>query len=378
MSNTLTGVMPKILARGLMSLRQRVIMPRLVNNSYSIEAAKKGDVINVPIPAPKTATAVTPSNTPPAPSDSAPSSVQIALDQWYHSDFHLTDKELTQIDRLEHFIPMEMDEAIKALANKVNQHIFSKYVKVYGYVGTAGTTPFGTDITVATGLKKVLNQQLCPKEERRAVIDFSAEANATALAPFRDASQSTDKNVIIEGELGRKVGFDWYADDHVPTHTKGAAGTVLVDQADVEVGDTTVHFDGLTAKASVGDVFTVAGDSQTYVVTAASDLASTDGDMTFQPPAQVAWANDAAVTFKASHVVNLGFHRDAFAFATRPLVASTIDLELGNKIMSMQDPKSGIVLRLEISRQYKQTVWDFDILWGAELVRAELAARLAG
>src|SRR5215216_870895 len=103
MANTLTEIMPKILARGLMHLRKRVVMPRLVNNSYSIEAAEKGDVINVPIPVSRTAKVVNPGPTPPVTSDSAPAKVQIALDQWYHEDFRLTDKELQLIDRQKDF-----------------------------------------------------------------------------------------------------------------------------------------------------------------------------------------------------------------------------------------------------------------------------------
>lgn len=46
--------------------------------------------------------------------------------------------------------------------------------------------------------------------------------------------------------------------------------------------------------------------------------------------------------------------------------------------MSMQDPQTGIVLRLEVSRQHKQIVWEFDILYGARLVRPELAVRILG
>jgi hypothetical protein len=46
--------------------------------------------------------------------------------------------------------------------------------------------------------------------------------------------------------------------------------------------------------------------------------------------------------------------------------------------MSMTDPQTGITLRLEVSRQYKQVTWEFDILWGAKLVRPELATRIAG
>ncbi len=42
------------------------------------------------------------------------------------------------------------------------------------------------------------------------------------------------------------------------------------------------------------------------------------------------------------------------------------------------DPVSGIALRLEVSRQYKQTTFSYDILGGAQLIRPELAAIVAG
>jgi hypothetical protein len=39
---------------------------------------------------------------------------------------------------------------------------------------------------------------------------------------------------------------------------------------------------------------------------------------------------------------------------------------------------SGVALRMEVVRQNKQTLFDFDVLYGAACVRPELAVRLAG
>lgn len=375
MTNTLTNIMPKILARGLKVLRQSVIMPRLVNNDYSSEAARKGDVINVPIGRDRTSSAVVPGPTPPAPTDSAFDNVQITLDQWEHSDFGMTDKDLVQIDKDQHFVPIQMEGALKALANTVNVQIWSQYKSIYGFVGTAGTTPFATDASAAINVRKVLHQQLCPRTGRNGVLDYDAEANALALAPFRDASQSDDPDVITEGEMGRKYGIDWFTDDHVPTHTAGTGSGYLVnDSGGMAIGETLVTVDTGTGTILVGDIVTFAGHTQTYAVTAA--LAA--NQFSIYPPLVASVADDAAITLKATHKVNVVFNREAWAFATRPLLPSVQDVLAGRKFMSMQDPKSGLTLRLELIPQYKQVMWDFDILWGSKMVRPQFAARIAG
>lgn len=386
MANTLTALMPKILASGVLHLREMVRMPRLVNANFANEAAQFGSTIDVQIPVAKTATQVTPSNTPPAPSNATPAIVQIALDQWYKDNFHLTDKDMHEIDTRKNFLPVQAKQSVIALANNVNQYLMAQYKGVYGYTGTAATTPFASTAADAINARKILHQQLCPREERRAVLDFSAEANALALATFADAEKTGSAMTKIEGEIGRKYGIDWYADDHVPTHTAGTITTGLIAKASTAqaagletIVATTAASTGACALV-VGDIISINGHSQTYAVTAAATQASAASDVSISisPPLQTALVGSEAITVKASHVVNMAFHRDAFAFAMRPMAAGMIDGSLGNKIMSMQDPQTGIVLRLEVSRQYKQTVWEFDILYGAKLVRPELACRIAG
>ena len=45
MANTLTAILTQILAKGMMGLREQVLMTRLVNTDYSLEAKKKGQTI---------------------------------------------------------------------------------------------------------------------------------------------------------------------------------------------------------------------------------------------------------------------------------------------------------------------------------------------
>ena len=210
-------------------------------------------------------------------------------------------------------IPMQASEAVKAIANDVNATLLGLGRKFYGMVGTPGTTPFST-VVDATNARKVLNRQLAPVNDRRIVLDPDAEAAALGLSGFADVSKSGDTRPIIDGTIGRKYGFDWAMDQQVPSF-----------------------------EASV----------------------MTEGALT------VNGANEAG-----AQVVSLAFHRDAIAFATRPLMDSANGL--GNLTQSAVDPVSGLSLRLEVSREHKRTRFSYDILYGADVVRRELGCRIAG
>lgn len=381
MSNTLSNIMPKILARGLMSLREQAVMARLVNGDYSADAKSVGDTIDVPIPTAVSTNAVTPAATPPALSDTVPSKVAIPLSNWYESRFHLSDKDLTEIDKNAHFLPMQIGEAVRALANQINLTVLQQYQGVFGYVGSAGTTPFASTAADAINARKALNRQLCPRENRRGVLNFDAEANALALASFADASQSDDRDVKIEGEIGRKYGIDWFTDDQVLTHTAGTITTGLIAKASTAVAVGATSFVATTAASTgacallAGDVIVIGSETYTLAANATQASAATDVTLTLNNPIRVALVGSEAITVKASHVVNLVFHRDAFALAMRTLAKSSV--VPGNQSV-LQDPKTGLSLRLEVIRGHKADVWSFDALWGTKLVRPELACRIAG
>lgn len=374
MANNFTYIMPQILAKGLLTLREQAIFARLVNVDYGNEAAQKGQTIDVPVAPSYSATDVTPSPVHASVADSAPGLVQITLNNWKHVPFYLTDKELVEIDENRHFMPMAASGAIRALANSIDQSISAQYTGVYGYVGTAGTSPFGSSILDATNVRRVLNEQLAPLDGRMLVLDPSAEANALALPQLSDFDTTSDSGPRIEGEMGRKLGFRFFMSQQLPLHTAGTAATI-VTQASTAAGAASVPLSAsTTGTLVVGDIISFAGDSQTYVV-GETVTVSTAIATAIDPVLQANVPAGTAVTKRASHTVNLGFTREAFAFANRPLRS---DMELGNRITAATDPMSGISLRLEVSRQYKMVQWDFDVLWGTKLIWPEFAVRLAG
>lgn len=369
MANMLEEVTPKLLAQGLMALRSTCVMPRLVNRDYDSLAQKKGSSVDVPIPSAVPVKDVAPAANAPATGDVSPDSVPIILDQWKEAAFYLTDKDMKQA--MMGTIPMQASEAISGLADTVDSYILSMYKGIYGYTGTAGTTPFSNvKTTDANQAGKVLHFQKAPKRDRRFVLDPEAQANALELRAFQDVSFNGSDYGIKEGEINRKLGFDWFMDQNIPTHETTAAGSWLIDGAK-SAGAKEIEIDGGTTAPAVGDLFKIAGDDQSYVIKSVNA-----SDYTISPPLQEDAADNAALTFVGDHVVNLAFHRIAIAFATRPLEDE--GKGLGNIINSQVDDVSGLALRLEISREHKRTRFSYDILYGANLVRPEFGCRVLG
>lgn len=376
MSNVLTQVATPLLAQGLVALRSMNVMPRLVNSDYQGAAQEKNSVINVPVPSAIAAQQVVPGATPPVTADTAPTSVPITLDQWYEAPFYITDQEAMNV--MNGYVPMQATEAIKSIANNVNAYILNLGTSFFSMSGTPGTTPFASDTTAASVARKLLNKQLAPTGDRRIVLDMDSEGNAIILPMFQQAQMAGNNTTLVEGVIGRKVGFDWYADQQVPTFvstplTGGAltangvnnAGTKLVSLAKATNASPLVK----------GDIISFAGSAQTYVVTSAVTLSVGNTNVSIYPGLVLATAGGETVTLKASHVLNLAFHRDAIAFATRPLQEVSHPAVIS---VSQVDPVSGLSLRLEITRQHKQTRYSFDILYGGACVRPELGTRIAG
>lgn len=375
MANTLTAVATKIFAQGLLALRANSVMPRLVFTDYAEEEAQQGDILTIQLSSTQTVSSVSPGPTPITPGDAVPTSITLELDQWKHTSMHLTDKEMRAINTGE-FKRLQVAESMKALGDNVSDYIYGLYKGIFGYAGVAGTTPFSSNTSEATTTRKVLNNQLAPLEPRFMVIDPDAEAKALDLRAFQDASFSGSIDAIVNGQINKKLGFSWLMDQKVPTHTKGAEdGNYVVDDAGnaLAVGDTSIVVKTGAGTILQGDILTFAGDTQTYTVITG---VAAPGTIVISPGLVIDPGDGAAITFKATHVVNLGFHRDAFALVTRTF--SPVDPSHGSTIIMGMDPVTQIPLRLEVTRQNKQTVWDWDILYGALLVRPELAVRLAG
>lgn len=374
MANDLTAIAPRILAAGLKVARQNAITSRLVNRDYDVSAAQVGDVIDIPISSAVASRPVVPAQVPPAPVNSNPTKAIIEFDFWEEAPVFLTDKDLAAVGK--GLIPMQLAEGVKSLINSLDAYVLNKIkLGVFNATGTAGTTPFATTTDAYNEARRLLNIELAPMSDRRVILDPSAEAKATALAVFQHADQRGDQGGIIEGMIGRKLGADWHMNQNVPVHTAGVPGGTPAGTAALGASVVAVASGAVSGTFLAGDIISFANHTQTYVVTENLTLSGGAGNLEIFPPLRAA-VSGSVITTRASHTANVLMHRDCFSLATRTLKPSETGLGVITEVAV--DPMTGIAMRLEISRQHRQTQYAFDILAGGVVSRPEWGTIIMG
>jgi hypothetical protein len=376
MANDFSTIIPTLFAQALPVLRSNCTLPALVNSDYSTNAKEKGETISIPLASAVVTTDVVPGPYANDPGSVAPTTAKIVLNNWKEAAFTLTKRDAA--NAIDGIIPMELEAAVKALADSINGSLYSLYKQTYGHVGTAGVTPFAT-VADAANARKQLSIQLAPASDRVMILDPNAEAQALQLAAFSQYLQSGDKEVITEGHLGRKLGFNWFMDQVAPYHiagSLGSGGAAVSAAAPVGAFTVSVTNSGSTGSLNLGDLISFAGDSQQYVVAFATPLAVGVDAVSISPALKVAKVGGEAVALVGSHTVNIAMHRDAIGFASRQL-EDTRPGTSGNS-MTMTDPVSKLSMTLEIREEHQRVRVSVSSLWGCALVRPELAIRVLG
>lgn len=375
MANTL--LTPSIIAReALMTLYSQTVMLPLVHRDYSTDFAKVGDTVTVRKPATFVANEFTSAI---SVQDATESSVAVQMNKHLDVSFAVTSKEYAL--SISDFRTQLLDPAMEAIAQKVDQLLLSLYVDVYNTVGTAGTTPSTVaDITV-TG--RTLDIAKVPLGGRTLAIDPYAKDKFLQIPSFFEADKvGDDGSALRTASLGKKFGLDTVLANNIAAHSNGTVahtGSFAVNGA-VSAGATTVNIDAttLTGVWENGSVFTVAGVTGSFVVTAdATAAANTLTAVAFQPAAPVGgFPDNALITRVANHTPNLGFHSTAFAFVTRPL---EIPMGVGAGQAEIVN-YGGLGLRLvaDYDSSAKKDIISIDLLCGVKTLDAARAVRLLG
>lgn len=380
MANTLTNVIPTVYeALDVVSRELTGFIPSVSRDSNAERAAKDQTISSHIVPAISTET-ITPGDDPADSGDTTVDNVTMTLDKAKAAPVRWTGEEQRGVALSGQLQSVQRDrfaQAMRALVNEVESDIAAEYTRASRAHGTAGTTPFGSNLSDAAEVLKILKDNGAPSDGGlNMVFDTSAGANLRSLTQVTDADRAGSTDPLRRGVLLDIHGFALRESAGIKTHTAGSVDTVTVDGAHSE-GDTSIALTVTTSiDVSPGDVIDFGGDHQ-YVVAEAT----TSSPVVIQAPGlQEALSGGETVSVNnsgANFAANLAFHRSAIHLVTRaPAMPEGGDA--ADDVMEVTDPQTGLSFQVAMYRQYRRVKFEVGLVWGTKAVKPEHIATLLG
>jgi len=322
-------------------------------------------------------------------SDLNPTKLDLTVDTWREVKFAIDDDDLAFTG--ERIIQDHISPAVYAIANYIETQLTAEYLNVpWSY--DIGSTPDSGDIV---DCRKVLRDNagsLVDSDVVHFAIDSTLEGAFLNLSLFHAANVAGEADSQASrrrGSLGTRFGIEHFVQQTLTNHTSGTVVSAENDvigalSADGDERDTTIALDSLngTETLAAGDSFIIAGNTQRYVVTAATTLATgANTSVPIYPALITDYTSGDAVTFETisssvwadRYFANIMFHKNAFAIALAPL--PKVGDGAGARMDVITDPRTGLSIRSRVAydddnAKVKVTL---DVLFGIKTLDPNLA-----
>lgn len=380
MGNILTKMIPD-LYQGLDVVSRELVgfIPSVARNS-SAERAAVGEDIIVPISVPGVAKDTTPSMTVPEPDDFQVENTVIKITKSKNISFGLTGEEYRGLENgmgANYHLQGNVEQAVRELCNLIEADVAAEAGANASYAyGTAGTTPFASNLSDAANIRKILDDNGAPKSERSLVIDTTAGVNMRNLMQLTKVNEAGTSMTLRQGELLDLFGLSIKESAQVLNFAKGDAAGLTLKAADK--GAKELEVKAVTSGAlKAGDVITIAGDNTKYVVAEVPASLAANAKFKIYGGLNKAVADESAVTLVANSVRNVAFTRSAIQLVTRaPALPGGRDAAVDSFMMT--DPRSGLSFEARVYEGYRKMRMELACAWGVKVIKPEHVAVLLG
>lgn len=380
MANTITNLMPDMLSALDVVSRELTGMIPSVTSDMTFERAAVGQTVRSPVAPAAAASDITPGVTPPDDGDQTIGNKDMTISKSRRVPIRWNGEQSRGIDNSgtvsrSRILQDQFAQAYRTLANEVEADLAALHIHASRAYGTAATTPFGTagDFTDASNVAKILKDNGAPATGNRLVIDTTAGAKMVGLQSRVDIAGND--SILRQGVLLDTAGFSIRESAAIETHTAGSFTTGTLTSAVRAVGATSLLTTAnYTAGLGAGDVITIAGDTNKYVIVSVAAGAITIAE----PGLRVATTTGTkAITLIASSARNMAFAPSAIVMATRvPALPNEGDLATDRQIVT--DPRTGLSFEVAQYMQYRQVQYEVSLAWGVKAVKPEHIALLLG
>lgn len=376
MANVLTSLAPTLFSAAKLVANEPFGVVGAINTTFDDKGVAKGDNVSVDVAPVRAASDFTPANVASTGTDSTGSKIDVTITKSRKVDWHLTGEQQRSLENAtinQDWVQQLIAQGMRTLRNEaeVDAALAVKVGASRAY-GTAGTTPFASDLTALTNVRKILVDNGAPKADLQMVFDTNAGLNLRNLGVLQNAYQAGSDQERRTGEFLPQMGFRLSESAGIGVHTKGTGSGYLINNASgYAVGATQLAVDTGSGTILAGDVITIGSDTNKYVV----ESALSGSVVTIAAPGlRVAAADNATVTVGNNYTANLAFERSSVVGVLRPPI---MPANPTIQQMLVSDQFGMTYLMLDIA-QYGQRTWELHLAWGFKAVNPEFAAIALG
>ncbi len=346
MANTFSALVPILYGDEQIVARELTAAVSAVDTKFDSQAAGLNQTIRVPIAPTLATTTYTPAMTTSAGADMVESYADVVLNNNYQSTFNLTGEQMAFLQTggggalFSSWLKQAFQQAIRSVVNTIEADLCTAIYKgASRATGTAGTTPFGSNLTDAANQRKVLDDNGAPSADRTLVISTACGANLRGLTQLTNVNQGGTSDVLRNGKLINLFGIDIAESAQTVTTTPGNGTSYVIDgTGNTAVGSTVLKLKTGSGTIVAGDVISIQSDSNKYVVTSALS----GGLVTIGAPGlKVATADSKTVTVGSAYSANFALHKNSVVAVIRP---PFIPQNPGIRTYPIMDPKTGLTL----------------------------------
>lgn len=380
-NNTLTNLIPDAYAAlDVVSRELTGFIPSVARDSRADMVAVGQTLRSIVAPVNSSGADITPAMAIPSALNQSIGNKSLTITKSRFYGFSWSGEDIMAVDKGPGYLTIQQDQIAQALRTAVNEveadiaaAASAGASRAFG--ATADTAPLISDFSQA---KKILDDNGAPGSDRHAILSTAGGVAVRGYSNLFKVNEGGDTTLLRQGQLGDLYGFALRESAQVVRPTAGGMTGALVNGA-LSIGATAIVFDTGTVNTTgivAGDIITIAGDTNKYVV--ATGLAAASGTITIAAPGLLkAAADNAAITVFGTSSRNCAFSRNAIVLATRlPAIPPQGDMAIDRQVIT--DPRTGLSFELAMYPGYRMNTYHVSIAWGITVFKPEHLAIIIG
>ena len=383
MSNTMTALAPILWSVAQKIPRELTGVLGAVTLDFDDKGVALNDSVKVPIVAQGSSSTYTPAMTTTAGSDNTPTTASIVINNSNQYTWNVTGEQERSLlnggDNAKEFMRQNMEQGVRTLVNAIESRAYVvACTNASRAIGTAGTTPFASAITVGSQtLQIMLDNGLTDVDNLTQVLSTSGGQNLRALVTINGQFPgSTAQDMLTSGILSVIYGIKYRESAQTAISTKGTGTSYTVAASTQTIGATTLT--GILAGSGTivaGDIITFAGDTNKYVVVSSVGGSTVTSITIGAPGLRTAVAASSAITVGANFTPMPLIHRKGIVTVVRPPIIPESPLI---QQLPLTDPQTGLSMTFCRIVGDGMTTYRLVVMDGTAAVQTNTTAILLG